>query len=68
VYHAIVTALGQVTITRYVAMVSPFLLMVSGLLLATVVHDLVMAARVARLFLRGRLTPTSGSPSPDVER
>jgi hypothetical protein len=67
VYHAVVTALGQVTITRYVAMVSPFLLIVSGLLLATAVHDVVAIARGARQVLRGRSTPTTGSPSPAAE-
>ncbi len=51
VYHAVTTALGQVTLLRYVAMMSPFLLVISGLMVATAVGD------VVGLFGRRRLRP-----------
>jgi hypothetical protein len=39
VYHAVTTALGQVTLVRYVAMMSPFLLVISGAVLLTAARD-----------------------------
>lgn len=66
-YHAVVTAMGQVTITRCLARVSLFLLIVSELLLATVVHDVMAGARHTDRLAHGRYTPASGSPSPAAE-
>ena len=39
-YHAAVTAAAQITLVRYVAVLSPFLLAVVGLLAATFARDL----------------------------
>jgi hypothetical protein len=52
---------------RYVAVVSPFLMIVSELLLATVVHDLVAVARHTHRLPHGRSMPASGSLSPAAE-
>jgi len=41
VYTAVMTALGQITIRRYVAPLSPFFLLVTGLLLVSVIEDLI---------------------------
>jgi hypothetical protein len=43
VYHAVTTALGQVTLVRYVAMMSPFFLIITGAAVATVARDLAVA-------------------------
>jgi hypothetical protein len=57
VYHAVTTALGQVTMVRYVAMMSPFFLIISGPVLATAAWDI--RAAVSRL---GRSSGTALEP------
>lgn len=47
-YHAVTTALGQVTLLRYVAMMSPFLLIISGLMAATAAGDVAVVLRRRR--------------------
>jgi hypothetical protein len=42
-YNAAMTAFGQVTMTRYVAPVSPFFLMISGLLTASLIEELLQS-------------------------
>jgi hypothetical protein len=52
-YHAVTTALGQVTLLRYVAMVSPFLLVVTGSMLVTALAEI----EALTSLLRAALSP-----------
>jgi hypothetical protein len=62
-YNALVTAAGQVTILRYLAVVSPFLLIVSGLFAATLVEEAAIALRRTATLLRGGRAPDASQVS-----
>jgi hypothetical protein len=58
-YHAGITALGQVTLLRYVAAVSPFFLIVSGLVLVSVFQEVIALLRYSLTVVQTQRDATS---------